>query len=99
MIRNATMLKKKMLTIPNARNAVSVDLSAWGVIKTIQTHTPAAQDKLKSSELFRRTKRMMSGILKRGSAIADNVPIVCIQDSILHVSPTNYNTQQFQSVT
>ena len=80
--KKATTLKNRILTTPKALNAASREWSACGVISTMQTHTPTAHDKLKSSELLRLHNLIISGILNKGSITADRTPIFSIQKSI-----------------
>ena len=58
----------------------------------MQTHTPMAQDKLKSLELFLLIKRKTRGMLKNGNATAEITPNRSIHASILPCGPPKYNS-------
>ena len=81
-IKKVTAVKKTMLTIPNSLKARSCERSACGVIKTMHAHTPTAHEMLKSSALFLRMRRKISGILKRGKTTPAITPMICIQSPI-----------------
>ena len=76
-----------MLATPKARNVRSGERSACGVIKTMQTQTPTAQERLKSAELLRFLSFNISGILNKGKAIAATVPVQAMMLSIRPGTP------------
>lgn len=64
--------------ILNTLKTMSLDTSAEGSNKTMQTKTPNAQDMLISWEDLRFCIRKIKGILQRGNIIAAIIPIILI---------------------
>ena len=65
-----TKLNKIKFEILKTRQTKSVEVKPDGAMRTKQTHTPIAQDKLISSEDFLRIMRTIKGMFQSGSTIA-----------------------------